>query len=354
MPPIIYFHMGQPKTGTNALQKFCHFHREELKALTGLYYPRPHKKPSYFKHANRFPFEIEYGESIRREVEESGCTRLLFSAESLCATGVSDEDLKIIRSCFPCSEIFFIFYLRRLDDYCRSFYNQRIKDARFEIPDYPTYLAERARLGYALYPSRLLQQCENQVGRDHILVRIYDRNLLKNGNIIEDMFDLMGVPLPDSLNDNSQRNLALPSNALPYMTGSLMRASWRNPLKDDVYASISRIFSRPNEKPVDKSLVADMEREIELLDSQYVPGYKKLFEKRPFDLSFPELAAPPQDVLTVELLYRILFELRDQRKLSILYWIRLFFCEKIPREAGKVVAFFQKLFGRGNGGKKRR
>ena len=351
MPPVIYIHMGQPKTGTTSLQRFCHQYREELKTVAGLYYPPSRDRP-YYRHMSFFPFKREYGEQMRREMKEFGCTRLLLSTESLFPDGLSNEDMNAIRTGFPGSEIFIIIYIRRLDDYCRSLYRQWFKSARVEQEGYAAYLSGMAAQGANFAPSRLLRQCEEQVGRDHLLARIYDLHLLKNDNLVEDFFDLMGITLPDSLGRERQDNPSLPGAALPYMTGSLMTSSWKGPFRDELYASISRIFSRPNEKTVDKSLVADMEREIELLDSQYVPGYKKLFEKRPFDLSFPELAAPPQDVLTVELLYRILFELRDQRKLSILYWIRLFFCEKIPREAGKVAAFFQKLSGRGNGGKK--
>ncbi len=353
MPPTIYIHMGQNKTGTTSLQRFCHQYREELKTVAGLYYPPPRDRP-YFRHMSFFPFKREYGEQMRREMEISGCTRLLLSTESLFPDGLSNDDLRAIRDSFPGSEIFIIIYIRRLDDYCRSHYRQWFKSARVEQEGYAAYLSRMTARGANFAPSRLLRQCEEQVGRDHLLARIYDRGLLKNGNIVEDFFDLIGIALPDSLERERQDNPSLPGAALPYMTGSLMTSSWKGPFRDELYRSVEYIFSRPNEKKLDAAFVESMEREIETLDTRYLPGYKKLFDRKPFDPAFPELAAPPQDVLIVELLYRILFELRDQRRLSLLYWAKLFFCEKIPREAGKVAAFFRKLFGRGNGGEKRR
>lgn len=339
-PPAIYIHLGQPKTGTTSLQNYCHQYREELKSLAGLYYPPARERPNY-RHMSLFPFKREYGESIRREMEKSDCTRLLLSTESLFPDGLSNEDLRAIRDSFPGSEIFLVIYIRRLDDFCRSLYSQWFKTARAEQEGYAAHLNRRAREGANFAPSRLLRQCEKQVGRDHLLARIYDRSLLKNGNIIDDFFHLMGIAPPESLQQERRDNPSLPVTALPYMTDSLLTSSWKGTFRDDLYQFIGNTFSRPDEHKPDGSLLADMEREIETLDARYLPGYKKLFEKKAFDPSFPELTAPPQDVLTVELLYRILFELREQRRLSPVWQVKTFFRDKLPRKTRKIVAFFR-------------
>ena len=127
MPPAIYIHLGQQKTGTTSVQRFCLRYRGELQRQLSLYYPLSPTAPHH-RHPRLFPFDKKQWETIRREMAASGCTRLLISNEGWYVRGVSDSDLAAIRELFPGAEIFFVLYLRRLDDYCQARYNQRIKN----------------------------------------------------------------------------------------------------------------------------------------------------------------------------------------------------------------------------------
>ena len=341
MPPTIYIHIGQHKTGTTSVQHFCRLNRDELRTRLGLYYPLPAQAP-YHRHPRLFPFNKGEWHKIRREMETSDCTRLLISHEGWYVHWIRDSDVEAIRECFPGSEIFFILYLRRLDDYCKSLYNERLKNGTISQPGYSAYWKRLAPQSSYLYPSRLLQQCERQVGRDHLLVRIYDLRSLKNGDSIDDMFDAMGLVLPEGLKKGRRYNQSLPNAALPYMTETLIRASKDDPLRKEMRRKMTAAFSRRDEGGANEALLADLEKEIELLDACYLPGYKKLFEKRKCDLSFPELEASPKDVLIVDLLYSILFELRKRQDRSFSRQIKKFVYKHLTDATGRLAAFFQK------------
>ncbi len=339
MPPAIYIHMGQHKTGTTSAQHFCHRYREELKTQLGLYYPVSPTAPCH-RHPGLFPFNTEIWRDIRREMDVSGCTRLLISNEGWYGFGVSDKDIAAVREIFPESEIYFVLYLRRLDDYCKSWYNERLKSGAIRQPGYAGYWDFLKRQSPRLHPTSLLQKCERQVGRKNLIVRIYDLGLLKNGDIIDDLFGALGMVLPDSLEKDQRRNLSLPNAAIPYMTDTLIRTPKRDALRKELRRKMSSAFSRQDEGGINEALLAGLEEEIELLDTRYLPGYKKLFEKRKCDLSFPELKASPKDVLIVDLLYTILFELRRQQQQSFSHRLASF-VGKLARPFRKRLSVFQ-------------
>ena len=340
MPPTIYIHLGQHKTGTTSVQKFCRRWREELKTQLGLYYPLP-VTPPYHRHHDLFPFKKEQWERIRRDMSESGCTRLFISNEELYPRGVKDSDLAALRECFPGATIVFLLYLRRLDDYCKSLYNERLKNGRLRQPGYSASWNALTRRAAYLHPSRLLGQCERQVGREQLGVRIYDLKLLKNGDIVDDIFDSMGLVPSEAMDKGQRHNLSLPNTALPYVTDSLLSSYRHDPLREELQRKLSLAFSSQDEDETNEALLAGLEKEIELLDARYLPGYKKLFEKRKCDLAFTELNASPKDVLIVDLLYSILFELRRQQQQSIVHRVQRFACVSLPGAARRLVALFR-------------
>ncbi len=340
MPPAIYIHLGHSKTGTSSIQKFCHRYREELKRQLGLCYPLPAQAP-YHKHPSLFPFEADQWRGIRREMEAAGCSRLLISHEGWYISGINNSDLTAIRECFPGAEIFFIVYIRRLDDYCRSRYNQHLKTGKIAHPGHAAYHTLLDPSSPRLRPSGLLRRFELQSGREHLLTRIYERHLLKNHNAVDDIFDVMGMSLPDGMERTQDRNQSTPYAALPYMTDRLQRVSRRDPLRKELLRRLSSAFSRPDESGINEALLAGLEEEIKLLDARYLPGYKKLFEKRKCDLSFPELQASPKDVLIVDLLYSILFELRRERQESFSRRLATFACKTAPGAVRTLAAFLR-------------
>ncbi len=317
----LYIHMGQNKTGTSSLQRFCTKHRKELFKLFGMLYPKPPEEPAH-RHCAFFPFRPEVWAPLRAEADKRRCSTLLLSNEDLCDSGVQDGDLQKIRALFPDFSINYIIYIKRIDDYCKDWYMQRSKRDRGLNADYNRFVNQLyAKQSLRLHPMQLLKRCEAQVGKERLFVKIYDRSLLLNNNIVDDFFALLGLTLPARLDRSRQYNQSIPARALPCITSSLRGVPLADPLRAAIYDKIINAFTAPELSPLNAKLVPRLLREVDEIDASYLPGYKELYASRAFDLSFPDATAPAHTLLLLDLLYSVLIELEQQKRRRLSYRI---------------------------------
>ena len=143
----IYLHVGNFKTGTSAIQRFCHQHRSQL-LKQGLNYPlsaRPAGTPhshsalplslynKYGAFTPRWYTETETfeqaAENVRSELKASEADSFLISSEELFrfpslpepVLGKASEDLSRL---FTGYEVIVIMYVREPLSFARSWYNQ--------------------------------------------------------------------------------------------------------------------------------------------------------------------------------------------------------------------------------------
>ena len=134
--------------------------------------------------------------------------------------------LKRLSSLTKHHDLHIVLYVRRQDLFLESLYGHNIKTRHgFALP-FSDFL-ER-------YPLELLDwnACASLIssyfGKDHFTVKIYDRDKLKNSDIVADFFDFLDTPIVDYQLDDSLQN-----NRINYEHFEMVRAF--NKVKVDVH-----------------------------------------------------------------------------------------------------------------------
>jgi len=170
---------------------------------------------------------------------------------------------------------------------------------------------------------RTLQALADAVGKENLLLRIYDRKRMKNGSALDDFADIFGIGIPLGVPEevcSDESNPSLPAEALPYLApladqNSQLPLDLRNQLLSLLKESFeqSRNFQV---KSVDAARISRAVDEVE----EWLPGYKTLYEEREFSLDWPELEVNPALVALSEVLYSLVDRLNkvqnEQRKIS--------------------------------------
>ena len=344
MQRTLYIHFGQQKTGTTSLQRFCTRHRKILATECDLIYPTPGTNPAkgpLHRHSLLFPFEAKIWKPIKREIDESGCTKALISNENLTIGGIDQGSFEAIRAFFPDCSIVFILYFRRIDDACKAWYMQGVKRDNMQGITFETFLANcNLERSHRLYPADLIEQCEQQVGRENLLLRLYDREILLNGNIVDDVFSTLDISLPEAIDTSSQYNPGIPQQALPLITDTLRQYSIKDPTRKEIYSKIINAFDEKQETLLPEHIAEEVEKEIERMEA-HIPGYRQIYETRRLNFSLDKGNISPQELLTIDLLYAILFELR--KKQTTCFHLSEFISHQVLPRLRFCPAFFSSL-----------
>tara|TARA_B100002049_G_C16068366_1_gene371579 strand:+ start:380 stop:1351 length:972 start_codon:yes stop_codon:yes gene_type:complete len=132
----LYLHIGNPKTGTTAIQRFCYENHTLLKDQN-IFYPirychesGPHYEVTWAIDENNQSFF----QSLLAEFESSRCSSLLISSEMFSTPRYQSslsvsKTLRMFRDIgFKLPDIHSILYIRRQDEYYESIYNERVKN----------------------------------------------------------------------------------------------------------------------------------------------------------------------------------------------------------------------------------
>ncbi len=303
---IIYIHVGMHKTGTTSLQYFFSSERKYFIEQHKLYYP-PAKGMTNHRHKSLFPIQRKEFQEIVGTAEKLGCSTILLSNESLAMHGLDDHCLNIIRETAPEFTVKFIIYVRRIDDFCKAWFAELHKSAPLSgKKNYAVFMNKaHRRKAFFLYPSRLIEKCIGQVGRENVLSRNYAPKLLVKQNIIEDVLVLLDLTVPSEKKKTTHFNFTLPPACLPYMTASSYSSSGYGYSEVQIRKKMAAAFAYAGPGKISENIQAAIAAEIENLDANYLPNYKQSFGQRPLSLQFPELQARPEQIYQMEMLHTI-------------------------------------------------
>ncbi len=237
----VILHIGCEKTGTTSVQGWCDRNRKAL-AARGILYPlslgrRNHtalpalaarsksvddlrRTDGIFEEGAFRRFAMTLPGALRAEVEASGCSRMLISNEHLGSRMSVPDELETIRSLIeqacgarPSYEI--VYYVRRQDDLVQSIYSTGIKSGNTRA------FALRPRpKDSRLNPLLVLDLWAGVFGAENLRLRVYDRTLLRGGDIVADLLSLVDPSLsPDAegFAPMKEANRRLGSKALEFL-----------------------------------------------------------------------------------------------------------------------------------------
>ncbi len=214
MSKTLYLHIGQPKTGTSALQAFLSMNRELLREK-GVYYPvldgdYAVREKRGTMSGNAFnliklacpleQFDMTRSEYVRK-IEEllAQDDKILLSSELMWGGDGENlaqkicANLKTLLGDRVVMKV--IVYLRRQDDSMESQWNQLVKN-RLYTRSCQTYVTEH--ICKCDYSTRLSAIAE-VIGKENMIVKIYDSGRFTNGN---DIFkDFLSVFEIDDISD---------------------------------------------------------------------------------------------------------------------------------------------------------
>ena len=235
----IFIHIGTIKTGTTSLQNFFHINRVLLAEEFNIYYP---KSPGLQNHT-RLPlyaydgnvtelrarhnisseeqlakFRKEFISKFCNEIEshiETG-RDILLSSEHLSSRATERAEIEKLLSLFEAYDVNckVIVYLRRQDKMMLSTYSTWVKSGgRWQLN--PTAYKNR-RYNHL----EMIQLWASVVGKENMIVKVFEKSRMKNGDLYDDFTDAIGIRDLSKLTIPKKANLntALDQEQIQFLT----------------------------------------------------------------------------------------------------------------------------------------
>ncbi len=230
--PRLFLHIGHPKTGTTGIQTFLLANRVRLRDA-GLLYPETglldsaHRliSPSFYAMRGQENASAAVMTKLLREIREAACPVVVLSSESFWM-----DSPRSFSPLMELADVTVVYYLRRQDhlaesrhaQHIRSFLNMELRRADLAgLPDAPpTDYGKTLRLFAGLF------------GRDHLIVRPFERGALVKDDPALDFLQAIGFALPAGLEPSPSPNASLKRpylafkrhcNALPFLEAEHLR-----------------------------------------------------------------------------------------------------------------------------------
>jgi hypothetical protein len=286
----LFIHIGFPKTGTSAIQKFCVNNYKILKEQFNLYYPDfgrwvdgSHHKIAFALTENIYEQmkdeqeQIEYLEDLERKIKNSECSNILLSSECFKLY----NNANFINKFKDNYNIKIICYLRRQDEYMESCYAQIVKDiTRQEKRTFEKYHKDTSN---SLFYSNILDHWEKLTSKDNFIIKVYDKNSFKNGSIIEDFLDIFDLNISSGnfsfLSQNVNESLSRKTTLYKVLVNKILKKQNMRLIK--CLQEYSKIELEPQ-----KNLFLTNEERLKILDT-YKDDNSRIIQK--YNLTVGEL-----------------------------------------------------------------
>ncbi|KUJ85741.1 hypothetical protein AVO45_01795 [Ruegeria marisrubri] len=211
-----------PKTGTTALQGFLRGNRRVLPEIGLRYMEAGRRRPDGAGNLpishNRIVFGMnqrhgnldEFRKALAEEYAAHRDKTCLVSSEMFYT--VDMVRLAEVFADIPADEVKITFYCRRYSDFFEADYKQRAKNGRIQggATGYVRQRLEEIEAAPERHNfSGRVEQIRAAFPGAAIEPRLYDRRQMRNGNVIDDFFDRMGVAIPDGVSTDMPANPSL-------------------------------------------------------------------------------------------------------------------------------------------------
>jgi hypothetical protein len=231
----IYLHIGTPKTGTTALQKFLFDNREKL-LEKGYLYPisgiistaqNSKRSPQHLglcealvKHYDiKYPVDTNSRdkcerswEELKREINTINPKTVIISSEFFTAMQeyYNPDIIALVKKRLEDYETKIVLYVRRQDDFFRSSYCQYMKSPLpNKVPNHflqANYIHKEIleisefilSVKFQANYYSTLELWKKAFGINNIIVRPFEREQMKNGSVINDFFEVINLKYEES------------------------------------------------------------------------------------------------------------------------------------------------------------
>jgi len=230
----IYLHIGMPKTGTTSLQNFLFDNREKL-LDKGYLYPllgmRSTRNITDFNHhglANallkKYDTKTPVGnaksksewegswEELKKQINTIKPKNVIISSEIFTTTKYfyNPNTIALVKKILEEHETKIVIYLRRQDDFLRSLYCQFMKSPLPNKVPNTILLTENhtnknmakirefvGELKYQANYHSTLELWKNSFGIKSVIVRVFEKEQMRNGNVVDDFLATINFTLKD-------------------------------------------------------------------------------------------------------------------------------------------------------------
>jgi hypothetical protein len=167
---------------------------------------------------------------------------------------------------------------------------------------------ENERTPYMGLTLREIETAVKIFGKENFIIRLYDRSVLKDDNIVADFFDALGIELQGELLEAARQceyNPKIPDGTLPFLSKLWQITDMNGPDLPVAQAITSKIREAFDPAQQGAGAGLGLEAEIGAIIDEFealAPGYKELFKDRPCSFSFPEIDLDPKELLQFDLL----------------------------------------------------
>jgi hypothetical protein len=230
----LYLHIGTEKTGTTSVQKFMDIHRDRFREI-GILYPRAPGRANHLgipglaqapagelraklnirSDQDQAIFREKLKRDLGLELKSGIFHKVVMSSEHCSSRLRSDEEVGVLREFLRefFDSIYIVAYLRRQDEFLLSTYSTQIKCGRTKRLHVPDSDSMRDRYDYW----ELLSRWARAFGRERVVCRRYQKNLLANGNIIDDFLITTGIGQSGNLERPPHLNESLDADCLEFL-----------------------------------------------------------------------------------------------------------------------------------------
>lgn len=231
----LFLHIGTEKTGTTSIQQFFRANREAL-AGRGVLYPvaagqQNHtalavaaqddfaESPLKLLHGIQSSgdlrqFRRQLGHSLGEELKGRNYPVAILSNEHCSSRLASTAEVQRMQDLLSAhfERIFILVYIRRQDELLLSAYSTAVKSGSARALAVP---GPAAAAGYD-YAS-LLSRWSDVFGREQIICRRFEKSSLRNGDVVDDLLNVVGVPADAGLARPSPANESLDAVSLEFL-----------------------------------------------------------------------------------------------------------------------------------------
>lgn len=224
----LYVHIGTPKTGTTAIQRFCSYNQENLEKHGYCYPDFRDLYPGFTPTRNGHFLADSKQDTVENGKFCEGMNRTIALFEQFENIILSDEILWRVtynqrkdlwnilynegeKNGF---QVKIIVYLRRQDDFLISSWKQTVKKnvgrtSKMNWQEYADNILPERQLDYY----KKLESIAEILGKENILVRRFARGNFVGGNIYADFMQAIGLELTDEFSINEPvTNISLSEN----------------------------------------------------------------------------------------------------------------------------------------------